>query len=219
MRVMLLGMMAVLTGCTSLSGYDGKTKFACAASEGVTCMSMTGVYENIDAGNLGQSKPRNLSKTNAKSAADRQVTDQTSTAPIGIAHQSLPSMTPIRTPVRQLRIWYAPWEDSDGDLNDQSYTYLVVDTGHWVMDRVEAAIVEHYQPAFEQSNQLIILPSTPQMNPRQDSSSLLKQPSATLGQKEKAMPTDSTPETVNHQNTFPKVTEIFKQMETHRATN
>lgn len=219
MRTILVGVMVVLGGCTSLSGYDSKTKFACAASEGVTCMSMTGVYENIDAGNLGQTQPRNLSQKNSKPAADSQIKDQASTAPIGIVHQALPSMTPIRTPVRQLRIWYAPWEDSDGDLNDQSYTYLVVDTGQWMMDKVESAIVEQYQPALEQPNQLIIQPSTSQMSPRQDSSSLLKQPSATLGQKETTMPTDSTPETAKHHNTFPKVTEIFKQMETHRATN
>ena len=61
-------------------------------------MSMTGVYENIDAGNLGQTQPRKLSKTNTKPPLIPEVKDQTSTAPLGIKrHQSLPSMTPIRT--------------------------------------------------------------------------------------------------------------------------
>jgi conjugal transfer pilus assembly protein TraV len=30
------------------------------------------------------------------------------------------SGTPIRSAPRLLRVWFAPWEDTDGDLHDQS---------------------------------------------------------------------------------------------------
>jgi len=34
-----------------------------------------------------------------------------------------------------LRLWIAPWEDSDGDLHDASFVHVVVDTGRWLIER------------------------------------------------------------------------------------
>ena len=42
--LVLLAAAALLAGC-SASGLDAKTSFACKAPDGVTCMSVSGVYE------------------------------------------------------------------------------------------------------------------------------------------------------------------------------
>lgn len=146
-------LVTMLAGCTSLSGYDSKTKFACAASEGVTCMSMTGVYENIAAGNIGQTKKREVDTESAQEKSSNK-TDR-NFRQIGFAHEAIKSGTPLRTATRELRIWYAPWEDADGDLNDQSYTYMVIDTGRWMMERVHAEIVQTFMPVPEHNGVLL----------------------------------------------------------------
>ena len=55
-------------------------------------------------------------------------------------------MEPLRSTPRILRVWVAPWEDSDGDLQDQSYIYVVVDSGHWLIEHQRAAIRNAYTP-------------------------------------------------------------------------
>jgi conjugal transfer pilus assembly protein TraV len=45
----------------------------------------------------------------------------------------------LRTNPRVLRLWIAPWEDSDGDLHDASFVNVVVDTGRWLIERVRPA--------------------------------------------------------------------------------
>ena len=42
----------------------------------------------------------------------------------------------MRSEPRVLRLWIAPWEDSDGDLHDASLVHVVVDTGRWLIERV-----------------------------------------------------------------------------------
>ena len=42
----------------------------------------------------------------------------------------------LRTEPRVLRLWIAPWEDSDGDLHDAALVHVVVDTGRWLIERV-----------------------------------------------------------------------------------
>ena len=36
---------------------------------------------------------------------------------------------------QRLRLWIAPWEDSQGDLHDQSYLYVVMNQGGWDMQQ------------------------------------------------------------------------------------
>lgn len=42
----------------------------------------------------------------------------------------------LRSEPRVLRLWIAPWEDSDGDLHDAALVHVVVDTGRWLIERV-----------------------------------------------------------------------------------
>lgn len=62
------------------------------------------------------------------------------------------SGTPIRSAPKVLRVWFAPWEDSDGDLHDQSYLYLPVDGGRWLIEHNRRRIREAYQPVRPPAN-------------------------------------------------------------------
>jgi conjugal transfer pilus assembly protein TraV len=43
--------------------------------------------------------------------------------------------TPIRTPSKVMRVWIAPWEDSDGDLNVSGYVYTEIEPRRWMVDK------------------------------------------------------------------------------------
>jgi conjugal transfer pilus assembly protein TraV len=66
---------------------------------------------------------------------------------VSVIGTTLNSGDPLRTQSRVLRVWIAPWEDSDGDLNDQSYSYLVVDSGRWMIDQSRRNIANEYAPS------------------------------------------------------------------------
>jgi conjugal transfer pilus assembly protein TraV len=63
------------------------------------------------------------------------------------ARASAPSTgAPLRSPPRVLRIWIAPYEDSDGDLRDQSHIYVTVDPGAWQIEHSRRAIRDRFAP-------------------------------------------------------------------------
>ena len=45
----------------------------------------------------------------------------------------------LRTAPRVLRLWIAPWEDSDGDLHEASTVHVLIDHGRWLIERVRPA--------------------------------------------------------------------------------
>ena len=124
-----------LAGCGSLSGYDAKNSFSCKAPDGVLCSSMTGIYSNAQQNNL----PAQL----VHQSGAPQVA---ATAREGVMTQPISTGTPIRSAPRILRLWFAPWEDADGDLHDQSYVYLPVDAGRWQIEHTQRRIQEGYRP-------------------------------------------------------------------------
>ncbi len=204
----------LLAGCSSLSGYDSKTKFACAASEGVTCMSMTGVYENIAAGNIGQTKKREVDAAATQETTPKKADDYFRQT--GLAHEAIKSGTPLRTATRELRIWYAPWEDADGDLNDQSYTYMVIDTGRWMMERVHAEIVKNFMPAPEHNG--VLLDFNQGVSEKSTSANSQNEPKksapVTLGTRQSASSnkSDAQTEVSTNGNQFPNFNDVLKKI-------
>lgn len=49
------------------------------------------------------------------------------------------SSAAMRTAPRVLRLWIAPWEDSDGDLHEASTVHVLIDHGRWLIERVRPA--------------------------------------------------------------------------------
>lgn len=130
----------LLSGCTNLSGLQGSSRYACQAPEGVACDSMSGVYANAMQQRLpsqragaGTASPAPAPHASARKASD------TPPAPV-------PAVLPLRAGTRVLRLWIKPWEDRDGDLHDQSFVYVRIDDGRWLLDHLQRQVREPYAP-------------------------------------------------------------------------
>ncbi|MBU1664347.1 MAG: type IV conjugative transfer system lipoprotein TraV [Gammaproteobacteria bacterium] len=158
----VVSLSVVLTGCAStLSGLDGSSQFACKAPDGVTCSSLSGVYANAVADNLPS-----LRKTEKPEQSNNPPAKPAPKPESGIVGSAPSSGDPIRTLPKLLRIWVAPWEDSEGDLHDQSYIYVMADPGRWAIEHSQKRIEERYRPTFIQARQ-----PKPAQAPRQNQGS------------------------------------------------
>lgn len=139
-RILLIAACASLVaGCAStLSGLGGSQTYACKAPEGVLCTSVAGVYAN--------SLQNNLPSQRTDKRAGDSVGNVATATRIAPASSPAPDSASIRSAPRVLRVWLAPWEDGDGDLQDQSYLYVVVDTGRWLIEHQRAAIRNAFAP-------------------------------------------------------------------------
>lgn len=134
---LILGAVAV-SGCSSMSGLDANSSFSCKAPDGVLCESMSGVYANAKANNLpGQ-------RVGHRRAGAEPGQEQPES--LGVLPKPITSGAPVRTAPVVLRVWLAPWEDSDGDLHDQSYIYLQIDNGRWLIEHNRRRIQDAYRP-------------------------------------------------------------------------
>lgn len=143
LTALMLGTAAVLalSGCGSMSGLDAKSSFACKAPPGVLCESMSGIYANAEQRNLPGQRVHM-----AKAEQTAEVSHAKDAATESVLSKPLDSGTPIRSAPRVLRMWFAPWEDSDGDLHDQNYVYMQVDTGRWLIEHNRRRAMEAYRP-------------------------------------------------------------------------
>lgn len=130
--VLALGAVA-LSGCAStLSGLDAKDSYGCKAPEGVSCISVSGNYANSNPGgplSRGRTAPAKSSSETPAIYGASSVASVQPGAPGAVT-------TAIRSTPRLLRVWIAPWEDSDGDLHEEAYVHMVVDTGRWLIEHV-----------------------------------------------------------------------------------
>jgi conjugal transfer pilus assembly protein TraV len=128
-----------LSGCTStLSGVGGAATYACQAPVGAQCTSVSGVYANAGQGArqlLGSQPPRPVA-SGALGQLGAAPTPSAITAPT-----PSPAVAPaaLRTAPRILRLWIAPWEDSDGDLHEASTVNVLIDHGRWLIERIRPA--------------------------------------------------------------------------------
>ena len=155
LRTIALAGMLALSGCGNLSGLGGDSKYACKAPEGVACDSVSGTYANALHNNLPsqrQQQPVDASTTPSApspSTAPRHI--PLAAAPAIATTGTLipsPEANPLRSQARVLRLWTKPWEDTDGDLHDQSYLYVVANSGRWAIEHSQRQIVERYRPTF-----------------------------------------------------------------------
>lgn len=157
----------MLAGCSSISGLEGTSQYACKAPEGVKCDSVSGNYYNALQNNLPvQRKPAGT--VNPSALAD----PQGDMPPQGPSRPSPPAVrtsaptaanpasnsvaspvegspylaAPLRAGPLVLRLWIKPWEDADRDLNGESLVYVQVDNGRWLVDHVQRQAREPYAP-------------------------------------------------------------------------
>lgn len=122
-----------LTGCAGgLSGVGGSPNYGCQAPKGTVCTSVSGVYANSLSGD--RSPVWSILPAETAKATE----DKTGTSPALAIESTPPPKAPdgLRTAPRVLRLWIAPWEDSDGDLHEASIVHVLVNSGQWRMARV-----------------------------------------------------------------------------------
>jgi conjugal transfer pilus assembly protein TraV len=168
----LVAITVTLSGCGNLSGLDASEKFACSAPDGVTCMSVSGIYANAKANNLpGMHKREDLADGKEQDSKSREGKPTVLTEARTVARNyndpentvSLASVTPktspksmsapnsgapVRTPERILRVWLAPFEDQEGDLHDQKYFYVTVNSGAWTIEANRVNIRSQFQQVY-----------------------------------------------------------------------
>ena len=146
-----------LAGCASMAGVGGSAEFGCKAPVGVKCDSVSGTYYNALQQNLpSQQKsgaaapdasavPTVMDKFTGKRVAPAKDAAfvNTSVTAFGAAREA---GAPLRSAARVLRLWIKPWEDSDGDLHSQSYVYVPIDAGRWLIDHYRLPSREVYAP-------------------------------------------------------------------------
>jgi conjugal transfer pilus assembly protein TraV len=120
----LLGLVVFLSvGCATQYGCKGMP-------DDPKCLSTTEAYQVTD-----KALPEPIKSELANGGAEKPG------AAAGFprhARQPVPKIddpTPIRTPAQVMRIWIAPWEDSDGDLMVSGYVYTELEPRRWMIGK------------------------------------------------------------------------------------
>ncbi|MCC6206548.1 MAG: TraV family lipoprotein [Gammaproteobacteria bacterium] len=117
-KVVLIPVLFILlTGCASTP------KYACGLPKGVGCKPVGEVYEASIAGTLSRGR---LNQDNPSTAAPG-IAKGVNTAVVATVNPS----DPLLSPPKQIRVWINRWEDTTGDLHDETYLYLRLDNGAW----------------------------------------------------------------------------------------
>ena len=104
----------LIGGCTTMN-----SKFTCKTPDGVMCRSLDDVNSMVDRGELGHNSSR---VDNSKNALNF--------IPMYSHYSSLGK--PLRSGESIMRIWTAPYEDTNGNYHDASVFYTVVKPGYWI---------------------------------------------------------------------------------------
>lgn len=126
----------IVAGCSSLG--LGESDFSCPGyPDGVQCMSTHEVYEATNDGNVPRSMDSDgvVHTKGSSNTAQQQNVPDPARNPVGsYVAPNLPNRPiPIRTPAEVMRIWIAPWEDTNGDLNVTGYVYTEIEPRRWTI--------------------------------------------------------------------------------------
>lgn len=130
----------ILSGCSTLtmSGIGGSEKFRCSNawnSDDPYCESISSNYKASVAGVLKDGMKRQVGQPYTHQSVRTLMLTQ-----------AYSSGTPVRSQSEIARIWVAPYLDTDGDLNDQSFTYVVLNQGDWLIAHNQQQIIDEYRP-------------------------------------------------------------------------
>jgi conjugal transfer pilus assembly protein TraV len=150
----LVSASALLSGCGGLSGLGATSEFKCTAPVGIPTTATPTATSTAQA---GATEPRSAGPAvaSASSLEDRATgggTDRALTAAVSpamykpAAAREPRALGAIRSDPTVIRIWVAPWEDADGDLNDQGYVYLQIDSGRWLIEHNRERIRREFSP-------------------------------------------------------------------------
>jgi conjugal transfer pilus assembly protein TraV len=123
-RLFIVALTVILSaGCATQYGCKGMP-------DDPQCLSTTEAYQVTDKALPEPPKPEPTKVEAVKAGA--------ATGFPRHARQPVPKIddpTPIRTPAQVMRIWIAPWEDSDGDLMVSNYVYTELEPRRWMIGK------------------------------------------------------------------------------------
>ncbi|MFQ5469741.1 MAG: type IV conjugative transfer system lipoprotein TraV [Gammaproteobacteria bacterium] len=124
----------VLSGCAT-------PKYACGVPDGIGCKPLSEVHRMAQDGSLkSQAAPDNRDLAEQGQDDEGSLGSNTQRPPSTLSRRStglatVTPGTPLLIPPRTMRVWVAPWPDEGGTLHDETYLYLRLDNGHWVMEK------------------------------------------------------------------------------------
>lgn len=112
---LILGCSVMLSGCGELN-----SQFTCPMKPGVTCQSLDQVNTMVDQGKLAEAKPQQSTPS-----TEPMLT-------VNIRYSAEDGVT--RSPEQVMRLWIAPYQDSQGNYFSSTQVYHVIQPGHWSTD-------------------------------------------------------------------------------------
>lgn len=110
-----------------LTGCGAKSRFSCPYEGGVTCMSMSEVDKEIKRG------------ASAKQTKNKRSIAKLSEEAVNPFQAGALGNAPVRTQEQILQLWVAPFEDSQGVYQQQTYLNVVVTSPRWLPPIVDDA--------------------------------------------------------------------------------
>ena len=111
-----------------LAGCAGNPKYTCGVPEGVGCRSVGAIYQASVTGTLPQ--PR-ISGGDETGSGMTDASERPSAAAEKPVVETVQPGDPLLTRPQVLRVWIDRWEDTAGDLHDETYLYLRLGNGNW----------------------------------------------------------------------------------------
>lgn len=112
-----------LAGCSAKYGCKGMP-------DDPTCISAVEAYKATE-----KAKSTVHSSDTAPAASETAATARPEPLVEPAPVPKIDDPTPIRTPSKVMRIWVAPWEDGDGDLNVSGYVFTELEQRRWMIGK------------------------------------------------------------------------------------
>ena len=116
----------VMVACSGiLAGCSSAPKYACGLPDGVGCKSVSEVYAGA--------------KNNISSGPGIPANNAGPGSGGGVSPASQPVIATVKpgevvlTTPKYVRMWVNRWEDSEGDMRDETFVYLRLNNGHWTL--------------------------------------------------------------------------------------
>ena len=135
--------LTALTGCSSITGLqDAESNFACSVDMTPRCASLSAVHESLDKEETQKNFTfeSSSSDTSSNRVKIREVT--TNGEPIDRLTIDTPLMTPKRAPEEILRVWIAPYIDTEGDLHAEHVIFTTVRGARWAPETLDISPVK-----------------------------------------------------------------------------
>lgn len=124
--LILIAIMIGLSGCSNMN-----SNFDCPMKDGIRCQSLDQVNDAVDSGEIGGGSAKGVSYS---SPYMEQAVFKDNPAYM----DSSTGLSPIRNPESVVRVWVAPFEDTEGNFHQASDVYAVSKPGYWIGHPVKA---------------------------------------------------------------------------------